>query len=282
MDTEVHGHDRFMTLNGLRVHYLDWGEATAPPVVLLHGMATEAHMWDTVARALVLQDRARVLVPDLRGHGQTDWAPDYAADRWVEDVYAFVRALALPPVTLAGISMGGGHAWRYTAAHPDTVARLVIIDIAPETERAGMQRVAAAFCDTPDVFDDLAEAIPVLRAVYPTAPDAALWPRLLDNIVRRKDGRWTWRYDPAFRVRSGLNFTAPSRAEQWAMLSTIPCPTLVIRAAGSDIVSRQSAERMAQELPKGRWAEVPDSGHGIHLDNVTNLIAAVRTFWRED
>jgi pimeloyl-ACP methyl ester carboxylesterase len=281
MGTELQGQDQFITLNGLRVHYLDWGAAAAPPLVLLHGLGTEAHMWDTVARALVLQDHCRVLVPDLRGHGQTDWAEDYAVERWVEDLHAFVRALALPPLTLVGISMGGGHAWRYAAAHPERVARLVLVDIAPEQERAGMLRIGAAFCDTPDVFDDLAEAIPVLRAIYPTAPDAALWPRLLDNVIRQPDGRWTWRYDPAFRVRTGLSFTVPSRTAQWALLPTIACPTLVVRAAGSDVVSRTSAERMVRELPQGRWVEVPDSGHGIHLDNATALIAAIRAFLRE-
>ena len=209
MGTEVRVHDRFVTVNGLRMHYLDWGEHVAPPIVLLHGLGTEAHMWDTVASAMVLEDGVRVVVPDLRGHGQTDWAPDYAVERWVEDLHDFVGALDLPPIALVGISMGGGHAWRYTAAHPDTVARLVVVDIAPENERAGMARIAAAFCDTPDVFDELADAIPVLRAVYPTAPDGALWPRLVDNVIRHDDGRWTWRYDPAFRQRSGLGFTAP-------------------------------------------------------------------------
>jgi pimeloyl-ACP methyl ester carboxylesterase len=119
--------------------------------------------------------------------------------------------------------------------------------------------------DPPDVFDDLVEAIPVLRATYPTTPDAALWPRLLDNIVRRDDGRWTWRYDPAFRDRTGLSFTVPSRTAQWALLPRIPCPTLVIRAAGSDLVRTEAAERMARELPQARWIEVPDSRHGDFL-----------------
>jgi hypothetical protein len=85
----------------------------------------------------------------------------------------------------------------------------VIIDIAPDMELAGMQRISAAFCDTPNVFDDLADTIPVVRAVYPTAPDAALWPQLLDNIIRREDSRWTCRYHPAFRVCAGLSFTSP-------------------------------------------------------------------------
>jgi pimeloyl-ACP methyl ester carboxylesterase len=118
----------------------------------------------------------------------------------------------------------------------------------------------------------------VLQAIYPTAPDAALWPRLLDNVVQQDDQRWTWRYDPAFRVRTGLSFTTPSRAAQWALLATIPCPTLVIRAGDSDLVSRASAARMAQALPQGRWVEVPHSGHGIHLDNASGLIAALRAF----
>ena len=144
-----------------------------------------------------------------------------------------------------------------------------------------MLRIGAAICDTPDVFDDLAEAMPVLRAIYPTAPDAALWPRILDNVVRQDDGRWTWRYDTAFRTRAGLSFTVPSRAAQWALLATIPCPTLVVRAADSDLVSQESAVRMAREMPNCRWVEVADSGHGIHLDNASGLIAALRSFLKE-
>jgi pimeloyl-ACP methyl ester carboxylesterase len=97
MTTTSHGHDHEIVLHGLGLHYLEWGDPAGTPVVLLHGLATEAHMWDTVARALVLQDRYRVLVPDLRGHGQSDWAPDYAVERWGEDLHAFVGALAVPP-----------------------------------------------------------------------------------------------------------------------------------------------------------------------------------------
>jgi pimeloyl-ACP methyl ester carboxylesterase len=115
VEIEVYGCDRVMSLNGLHVRYLEWGEEAATPVVLLHDLGTEAHMWDTLARALVQQDRVRVLVPDLRGHGRTDWAADDAPQRWVEDLSAFVGALASQPVALIGISMGGptpGATWR--------------------------------------------------------------------------------------------------------------------------------------------------------------------------
>jgi pimeloyl-ACP methyl ester carboxylesterase len=97
--------DEIVTLDGLRFHYRDWGDSTAPPVVVLHGYTQHAHSWDTIARALA--DRFRVLALDQRGFGESDWAADYHELRLVADLAGFVEALGLPTVSLVGFSIGG-------------------------------------------------------------------------------------------------------------------------------------------------------------------------------
>src|SRR2546423_813595 len=97
--------DRSIALNGLRFHYRDWGNEGAQPLVLLHGLSSHARSWDRFATAM--QSDFRVLALDQRGHGETEWADDYYADRMVEDVDAFITALGLERIALLGLSMGG-------------------------------------------------------------------------------------------------------------------------------------------------------------------------------
>src|SRR5438067_3268189 len=129
-DTSVD--DKTVTLNGLRFHYLDWGAGSpdAQAMVCLHGFTSHAHSWDGLAQAM--RGTYRVLALDQRGHGQTEWATDYHPARRVEDMEAFVAALELDRFVLVGLSMGGRAAFQYAARHPETVERLVIVDIAPE------------------------------------------------------------------------------------------------------------------------------------------------------
>ena len=124
--------DHVLQLHGQRFHYTEWGEPSAPPVLLLHGVTGHARTWDGEARALA--ERYRVLALDQRGHGDSDPAPDgdYSTDSLVGDVAAFADALALPPVRLVGLSLGGRVAIAFAARHAAAVERLVVIDIGPE------------------------------------------------------------------------------------------------------------------------------------------------------
>ena len=107
--------DKFISLNGLQFHYLDWGKPDAPVIVALHGFTSLARTWDTVARAL--SDRYRVLVPDQRGHGETEWADSYSLDAAIQDLDAFVSALEVKSFTLLGHSLGGLIGYFYAATH---------------------------------------------------------------------------------------------------------------------------------------------------------------------
>src|SRR6266540_6577460 len=121
--------DNTLDANGLPLHYLDWGNEAAPPMLLLHGFSGHAHTWDIFARAMC--DQFRVLALDQRGHGDSDWAKDgaYGVDDHAADIGAFQDRLALGPLVLVGLSMGGRNAIRYTASHPGKVEQLVIVDI---------------------------------------------------------------------------------------------------------------------------------------------------------
>src|SRR5579859_6203024 len=99
--------DRTIDTNGLRVHVLEWGDPAARPIILLHGGALTAHTWDGVCLGLLPEFRC--IAPDLRGHGDTDWAADgdYSADAYRRDLEALIDHLALDQVVLVGNSLGG-------------------------------------------------------------------------------------------------------------------------------------------------------------------------------
>ena len=276
MTTGTEVQDKTVTLNGLRFHYRDWGNEGAQPLVLLHGFTGHARSWDTFARAM--RDRYRVLALDQRGHGETEWAQEYGPERMVEDVDAFVRELGLRRFALLGLSMGGRNAYTYTALHPEEVERLVIVDIGPEIVPTGAERIRTGV-QARDVFDDPEEAFRAARAANPRAPDDELRHRTLNNLMQTDDGRWTWRYDKALRSPD-RPLARPAPEATWALLPRITCPTLLVRGAESDVLSRETAERMVRTIPNCRLVEVPNAGHSVPLENPSGFIAAVSEFLR--
>ena len=277
--TQAEAQDRRLTLNGLRFHYRDWGNASAQPMVCLHGFTSHAHSWDTFAAAM--RERYHVLALDQRGHGETDWATDYQPARRVEDLEAFVSSLGLERLVLVGLSMGGWTAFSYAAKHPGSVERLVIVDIAPEIDPRGAQRIANN-TRAKDVFADPEEAVALARALNPRPPEAELRARTLHNLVQRPDGTWTWRYDVALRNGTASVRATPEEAQaMWPLLRKISCPTLLVRGVDSDILSPELAQRMVASIPNCRLVEVPNSGHAVPFDNPTGFVQAVQTFLLE-
>lgn len=192
--------DRQLTLNGLTFHYLDWGNAEAPTLVCLHGFTSHAHSWDGFARSM--RDQYHVIALDQRGHGDTQWASDYHPDRRVEDLEALVAALGLEKFTLLGLSMGGRVAFQYAARHPAALERLVIVDIAPQTDASGAQRISSGV-RAHDVFRDPEEAFQAARRANSRPSDEDLRARVQHGLKLRDDGTWTFKYDVALRNGSG-------------------------------------------------------------------------------
>ena len=269
--------DHTLRLHGSRFHYTEWGAPSTPPVVMLHGVTGHARTWDDEARALA--DRYRVLALDQRGHGDSDPAPegDYSTNALVDDLAAFVETLALPPIRLVGLSLGGRVAIAFAARHEAAVERLVVVDIGPELAPAGVGRVGMLMGGSPERFASMEEALAYTRSANPRYQDAALRHRVQHAVRRLSDGGYAWKYDRAIRdaVRTGR---WRDGLDLWPLWKAVACPTLLVRGADSDILSADIARRMLASQPRARLVEVAGAGHTVPGDRPAEFLAVLREF----
>ena len=256
-----------LTVNGLRIHYLEWGAANAPPVVCVHGYTSSAEAFNALARRL--QHRVRIIAPHVRGHGESDWPPEgaYGFLDQMSDVAALVDRLELEQFALIATSMGGIIAMAYAAAHPRRLKSLVINDIRPDVED-GSQRITQMVGARPDSFATLEAALQYRREISPITaarPEDDQRELALGVLREAGDGHWVWKMDPAYieqRVARG----APVRPDLWPALRAY-CPALAGGHQGtiSDVLGEQQARRMANTLPQGELVSVPGIGHAPTL-----------------
>lgn len=273
MPTAQDGHVRARALN---FHYTEWGTATQPPLLCLHGATQTAHTWDDVAPDLA--GTYRVLCLDQRGHGDSDWAPDgdYTRETQAADIGAITDAIGLSPFILMGMSMGGINSMTFTARHPEKVTALVIVDVSPEIQARGVEHIRT-FVQAADELDSFEEFVERAHQFNPRRSLDNIRSRLSHNLKQLPNGKWTWKYDKALRsFESG--FGANPLLSLWDDVRTIRCPTLIIKGGESDILSSESAEKLQATIPNSRLAVVPGAGHSVMGDNPSGFVAAVREF----
>lgn len=266
-----------MTCNGLRVHYLEWGDRGGRPLVAVHGLHGNAHTWDGLAR--VLDEGYWIVAPDLRGHGDTQWAADgaYSPEVLLEDFTAYVEALGLGRFGLIGESLGGIVSFAFAATNPEAVERLAVLDIGPDLGEAGMEQIRSSAGSRPASFEDLDEALRWSLPAHPLADQEALRHNLAANLKRGADGRLRWRYDP--RVDGLVSAGGPQDGRVlWDLWSAVACPTLVVRGVHSDLLTTETALKMLALSPGARLVEVPGAGHSLLTDNPSRVLDAVRQF----
>jgi pimeloyl-ACP methyl ester carboxylesterase len=275
--TVVQPTSKHLTVNGLRAHYLDWGDAGAPPVVCVHGYTSSAQAFSAPAR--LFHDRYHLVAPDVRGHGASAWSPaeEYQYRDQFGDLAALVDQLGLERFTLIGTSMGGIIAMAYAGAHPERLRGLVINDIGPDVE-GGSQRITQMVGSRPEEFATLEDAMAYRRQMSPIVAGRGEEDQrelALGVLQQQPDGRWAWRMDPAY-VRQRVQRGAPSRPALWPVLERLPCPTLVVWGTESDVLSEAQARRMVEVLPRGELVAVPDVGHSPTLVEPVVLAALER------
>ena len=269
--------DRSLTIHGLRFHLTDWGPATGPALLLLHGVTGHARTWDAEAAALAA--RYRVIALDQRGHGDSDPAPDgdYSLTTLAGDIAAIVDALGLTRVSIVGLSLGGRIAIVYAALHPERVERLVVVDIGPDIAPAGRTRVGTMMARSPERFASVEEAIAQARAANPRYIEALLRERVTHGLRRLPDGGYAWKYDRVIRdaVRTGR---WREDLDVWPLWTSVTCPTLVVRGAESDVLSREIAKQMLEARPQTRLVEVPGAGHTVPGEQPAQFLELLRAF----
>jgi esterase len=276
--------DRFVEVNGLRLHYLDYGNPGAPPLIMLHGLAGHAHTFDLIAPRLV--DRYHVLSLDIRGRGESDWAPggDYSFAAYLSDVTEMLVALDLERVSLIGTSMGGLITMMLAAHRPDLVERAVINDIGPEIDPRGLERIRAYVGNAPERFPDETSLVTWFRENYPEMlghlndDDLRAW--AMHSVKLGQAGGYVWRMDPAIRrAQQPGRVDAPPQPvpDLWSLALEIRCPVLLLRGETSDILSPDVAERFVAALPDARLVVVPGVGHAPTLSE-PEAVAALQSF----
>jgi len=266
-----------MSVNGLDLHYLDWGNVGAPPVVCVHGYTSSAEPFNALARHF--HDRFHIVAPDVRGHGESAWSPDgaYQYRDQVADLAGLVDQLGLARFTLIGTSMGGIIAMAFAAAHAARLVGLVINDIGPDVEE-GSQRITQMVGGRPDGFATLEDAMAYRREISPVTASRPMSDQrevALGVLRQRADGRWVWKMDPAY-IRQRVQHGAPPRPALWPVLKSLPCPTLVVWGTESDVLLEAQARRMVGVLPRGELVKVAGVAHAPTLVEPVVLAALER------
>jgi pimeloyl-ACP methyl ester carboxylesterase len=263
-----------VTIGGLQLHYLDWGNAAAPPLVCVHGYTGSGDAFNGFARHF--RDRFHIVALDVRGHGESAWSPSsaYTYSDQAGDLAAFTGQLGLGQFILLGTSMGGIIAMTYAMEHGQHLRALVLNDVGPEVEH-GSQRITQMVGSRPHEFTTLDDAMAYRREASPIVAGrgAADQRELALGVLRqRPDGKWGWKMDPAYIRQRG----APVRPNLWPALAQLACPTLVVWGTDSDVLSEAQARRMIETLPKGELLAIPGVGHAPSLVEPASLAGLER------
>lgn len=268
----AHYQDRFVTVNGLRLHYLDWGSEGKPPFLLLHGGSAYAHWWDFVAPALA--ENFRVIALDQRGHGNSDHVtpPAYGTRHYLADLQQFIATLGLHKPVLMGHSMGGHNSIIYATQYAQELAALILVDTDAAYPEAAVQFLRKLGEKPAKEFGSFVEAISRFQLLPRETYISTEKLRYLASFAfhERPDGKWTAKLDRKTLFRDPIDGRP--------FLSQITCPTLIVRAEHSPLLSHKKINRLVSNLPNGRWVEVKDTYHHVMLDNPEGLVKAVREF----
>ncbi len=261
--------------NGLRLHFLRWEAEGQWPMVLLHGTASHAHVWDDFAPRFAHQ--YDMIAPDQRGHGDSESPPDYTSgypkDIWVSDLRAVVNQLRLAPITLVGVSAGGNSAIHFAASFPEAVTRLVVVEMGPEAAREGVTRVIQSIPGEEE-FESLEAGIQYLTRAGGRSDPALGRSHAIHALRPIGNGRVALKGDPALRRR---DWRRPLRtaAENWEAVRAVACPTLLVRGAESKLLTDDLARQIEREMKDCTLVTIDGAGHAVPLHRPSEFARAV-------
>ncbi|MGE3796808.1 MAG: alpha/beta fold hydrolase [Thermomicrobiales bacterium] len=272
--------DGVVRVDGLELHFREWGDPAAERVVLLHGLMGHSREWDLVASSL--SDRFDVFVPDQRGHGRSSWSDRYDISRMSSDVEAFAGLLNLTNVALVGHSMGGMIGMTCAANRPDLVSHLIALDITPDSLASEVLRrslidwlrfLAGSTYETPQ------EAVQVWLDGDELAHEPLIRHYVEHALIEDARGRFAWRFDAAGLtqlVESGV-----SSAQLWEVIERIEVPTLLVRGEFSTVATESMVATTVNRLADARSVEIPGAAHDLGVQQPQRVAEVIGAFLDE-
>ncbi|MGE0223580.1 MAG: alpha/beta fold hydrolase [Acetobacteraceae bacterium] len=266
-----------IVLRQMRFHFLEWGQADAPPIVLLHGGHQSAHSWDLVS--LSLAQHYRVLALDQRGHGDSEWARDvdYSNHTMALDAEAFIAATGLARPILMGHSMGARNSMILAKRDHAYLRAMVIVDVGPEVSERGRAAIAG-FVQGNQEFDDLEHFVRNVRQYDPYRPREHIERTVKYNMLQRADGKFISKCDFNPRRLGIVRGTGPLENVSLDDVRAFDLPVMVVRGENSNILAADAAERFRDALPRGTLVTVPNCGHNVHGQNTKGFLGALNSF----
>jgi pimeloyl-ACP methyl ester carboxylesterase len=270
----------FETPDGLTIVADTWGDDRRPAVILAHGGGQTRHAWGGTARTLAGRGWYALSI-DLRGHGESDWAPDgnYDLTSFGRDFVAIARPFSPPPV-LVGASLSGLAALLAQGeAEAPIFSALVLVDVTPRLDQKGADEIVSFMrANMEEGFATLEEAADTIAAYVPHRRRPKDLSGLEKNLRRDENGRYRWHWDPKFIAGKSRPSTAQDPERLLAAAGRLRIPTLLVRGRMSNLVTPEAAREFLDVVPHARYVDVTDAGHMVAGDRNDTFTSAVADF----
>lgn len=276
----------------LRLHYVDWGNNDAPPMLLVHGGRDHCRNWDWVAQEL--RKDYHIIAPDLRGHGDSQWmiGGSYNQVDYVYDIAQLLHQTKMTPVTIIGHSLGGSISVNYTGLYPETVGKLVSIEgmgpppamIKERLSQPTAKRITDWIDDLrkiagrqPRRYQTQEEAFQRMQAENPHLSEDRARHLTIHGVNQNEDGTYSWKFDNYIRAFPpvGIPFD-----EMYKIYAQITCPTLLIRGTES-WASDPAKDGRASHFKNAKVANIEKAGHWVHHDQLEEFMSITKAFLAE-
>ena len=252
--------DKYITVGGLRLHYVDWGNPKANLMVLLHELGDCTRNWDIFANAM--SSDYHVIALDHRGHGDSDWAEadEYKFSNYVTDVKAFVSQLKLNDVIFVGHGLGANSAFMYAAYSPEVIKALVVLSSelgVLNSETFSKRQIGYHRQRNIDFLESLTN---ILRKEQPYSQNDWLISQTRHMSKSLLGDKRIWKCDP----KTLSNYEQPNL---WEQIAKIKSPTLIVHGRQNDLQTHEIVVRMRETISRARLVELEGGGHWFHLEN---------------
>ena len=276
---------RYYHSQGLKLHFADWGNPLAPPLVLVHGGLDHCRSWDHLAQAL--RANFHVIAPDLRGHGESEWAvgSSYSLADHVYDLTCLVKSAGFEKAMIVGHSMGGMVSLTYAGAFPDKVSRLVVLDGVTNYPARKIKPAELRIADWVSDLDKLAQ-----RKIHRYASVADGAERMLarnqhlthaqalhlatHGLKQNADGSYSWKFDPYLRARAPYRLSLEDHIGLWLRIA---CPTLLVSGSESFLPDPERAG-VIQHFANAELARIEGAGHWLQHDRPDEVLVLIERF----